>query len=283
MYTDCSSRVKWAGLISDPINIRQGVRQGGVLSTSHYKRYNKPLLLQLEERYTDVKIGSINVPHVTVADDLLVLARKYRDMQVILWDVDDNTNRERYCVNPNKSSCLCYNPTKCEAWQSDLMMAGDKIICSESTVHLGISRNVKDKVNVEEKVSIGRKTASSLMGGAGFHSVNGLKTCLNGFIWNTFVVPRLIYGLEIMTLKKGKIDCLEKFQTKSLRQIQGLPDKTPNCITLALLGILSIVTAIHKNSLNLIMSIARNKHFIEDEVAERQLVMKGVKRRAGLT
>ena len=145
MYTDCSSRVKWAGLISDPINIRQGVRQGGVLSTSHYKRYNNPLLLQLEERYTDVKIGSINVPHVTVADDLLVLARKYRDMQVILWDVDANTNRERYCVSPNKSSCLCYKPTKCEARQSDLMMAGDKITCSESTVHLGISRNVKDK------------------------------------------------------------------------------------------------------------------------------------------
>ena len=94
------------------------------------------------------------------------------------------------------------------------MMAGDKITCSESTVHLGISRNVKDKVNVEEKVSIGRKTAYSLME-AGFHSVNGLKTCLNGFIWNTFVVPRLIYGLEIMTLKKGEIDCLEKFQRKS--------------------------------------------------------------------
>ena len=78
-----------------------------------------------------------------------------------------------------------------------------------------------------------------------------------------------------MTLKKGEIDCLEKFQRKSLRQIQGLHDKTPNCITLALLGILPIVTVIHKNSLNIFMSIARNKHFIEYEVAERQLVMKG--------
>ena len=102
-------------------------------------------------------------------------------------------------------------------------MAGDKITCFEYTVHLGISLNVKDKVNVEKKVSIGRKTAYSLMG-AGFHSVNGLKTCLNGFIWNTFVVPRLIYGLEFMTLKKGEIGCLEKFQRKSLRQIQGLPE-----------------------------------------------------------
>ena len=38
LYTYCSSRIKWAGGLSHPINIRQGVRQGGVLSTSHYKR-----------------------------------------------------------------------------------------------------------------------------------------------------------------------------------------------------------------------------------------------------
>ena len=52
---------------------------------------------------------------------------------------------------------------------------------------------------------------------------------------------------------------------------------------MALLGILPNVTVIHKNSLNLFMSKARNIYFIEFEVAERQLVMKGVKRRAGLT
>ena len=28
LYTDCSSRIKWAGGLSHPINIRQGVRQG---------------------------------------------------------------------------------------------------------------------------------------------------------------------------------------------------------------------------------------------------------------
>ena len=29
LYTDCTSKIKWAGLLSDPINIHQGVRQGG--------------------------------------------------------------------------------------------------------------------------------------------------------------------------------------------------------------------------------------------------------------
>ena len=109
LYTDCTSKVKWAGLVSDPINIRQGVRQGGVLSTSHYKRYKNPLLLHLEESYSDVKIGSIKVPHITVADDLAVLSRDPGPQQVKVWDVDNNTRKERYCVNPSKSTTLLYH------------------------------------------------------------------------------------------------------------------------------------------------------------------------------
>ena len=92
---------------------------------------------------------------------------------------------------------------------------------------------------------------------------------------STFIVPRLVYGLEILSLKKNDIENLEKFQRKSLRQIQGLPDKTSNSIVLALLGVLPLESIIQKISLNLFVNISRNEHFIEYDIAERQLVMKG--------
>ena len=76
--------------------------------------------------------------------------------------------------------------------------------------------------------------------GVGFHSGNGLKLCLNSFIWSTFVLPRLTYGLEVFLLRKKDFELLEKIQRKSLKQIQGLPDKTPNVVVLALLGILPV-------------------------------------------
>ena len=110
--------------------------------------------------------------------------------------------------------------------------------------------------------------------GAGFHSVNGLKTFHNGYMWSTFVVPRVIYGLETLSLMKKDIENLEKFLRKSLRQIQGRPDKPPNRIFLSLLGVLPLETVIHKNSLNLFVSIARNSNFIEYDIAMRQLAMK---------
>ena len=84
LYSDCSSRIKWAGSLSHPINIYQGVRQGGVLSTGHYKRYNNPLLLHLEKNHSGMKIGSISIPHITVADDLALLAKEKSNMQVMV-------------------------------------------------------------------------------------------------------------------------------------------------------------------------------------------------------
>ena len=83
-------------------------RQGGVLSTGHYKRYNNPLLLHLEKNYSGMKIGSISIPHITVADDLALLAKEKSNMQVMLWDAENGAGRERYCIHPAKSHTLLY-------------------------------------------------------------------------------------------------------------------------------------------------------------------------------
>ena len=273
LYTDCTSKVKWAGLVSDPMNIPQGMRQGGVLSTSHYKRYKNPLLLHLEESYSDVKIGSIKVPHITVADDLAVLNRDPGPQQVKVWDVDNNI-----LCKPIKKHYLtvsfCQGVGSVE--HPEILMAEDVIPYEQSTTHLGLRRDTTDRPCIEEKVSIGRKTAYSLMG-AGFHSGNGLKVSLNGFLWSIFVLPRMIYGLEALLLRKKDFESLEKFQRKSPKQIQGLPDKTPNSVVLALLGIPPVEVAIHKNSLNLFMNIIKNKSSVEYQIAERQLAMKDIK------
>ena len=83
--------------------------------------------------------------------------------------------------------------------------------------------------------------------------------------------------LEALLLRKKDFESLEKFQRKSLKQIQGQPDKTPNSVVLALLGIPPVAVAIHKNSLNLFMNIIKNKSSVEYQIAERQLAMKDIK------
>ena len=150
MYADCSLRIKWAGGLSDPIDIKQGVRQGGVLSTGHYKRYN-PLLLQLEQRYTEIKIGSINIPYVTVTDDLAVQSSFQSEMQVMVWDVEGNAGRERFIVNPSKSHTLKYPANRNKECAGEIYIYNDRIEDSRKATHLVIVRNVNGKPGIDEK------------------------------------------------------------------------------------------------------------------------------------
>ena len=54
LYSDMTSVVSWKGSNSRSFPLNQGVRQDGVLSTEHYKRYNNPLLWQLENNFQGV-------------------------------------------------------------------------------------------------------------------------------------------------------------------------------------------------------------------------------------
>ena len=58
--------------------------------------------------------------------------------------------------------------------------------------------------------------------GAGFHSINGLKQSVNGKLWSTYVIPRLLYGLEVQELKQSDINQLEQYQRKSLKLTEPL-------------------------------------------------------------
>ena len=55
---------------------------------------------------------------------------------------------------------------------------------------------------------------------------------------------------------------------------QGLPEKTPNCVTLSLLGFPPVELIMHENILNLFVSSARSKESVEYGILKRLLVMK---------
>ena len=73
--------------------------------------------------------------------------------------------------------------------------------------------------------SLGRRSAYALMG-SGFHGMNGISPAISIHIYRTYVLPRVLYGLEGTILKSKHITKLERFHRKTLRQLQTLPDRT---------------------------------------------------------
>ena len=85
-------------------------------------------------------------------------------------------------------------------------------IASEQTTHLGLIRAVKneEKVNIENKITLARKTLYSLLN-TGVHSTNGINPKVSYKIYQAYILPRLLSGLETLQLNQTQINELSLF------------------------------------------------------------------------
>ena len=109
--------------------------------------------------------------------------------------------------------------------------------------------------------------------GAGFHGLNGVNPEVSFSIWQTYVRPRLLYGLESINLSKCDIQNLELYKRKVIRQLLHLPERVATSAIYVLSGQLLVEAEIHKRRLSLYGNIVRND-CIERELAYRQLAVK---------
>ena len=132
LYSNMTAKVKWDGFLSSPVSIRQGVRQGGILSAPHYKRYNNSFLIDVEDRFCGKRIGTVSIPHVTVADDMCFITEEEPEIQPMMSASELQANREHYTIHPTKTVILNYN----DQLQPSVFLYGTTVTAEDQTVHL---------------------------------------------------------------------------------------------------------------------------------------------------
>ena len=136
----------------------------------------------------------------------------------------------------------------------DCFLNGKALGTAEEYKHIGVTRysnlKIANKSLVEERITSARRTAYALMG-AGFHGHNGLNTKVSKTIYNLYVLPRLLYGLETVILLQKDIDSLNDFHKDMLRRIQHLPQRTALPIVCGLVGQFPIEFELHRRQFTL--------------------------------
>ena len=264
--------VKWSGHVSSPFEIRQGVRQGGILSTLHYKLFNNDLLLLLQRLRVGFSIGHIDCCARTCADDVAVLAATVICLQILACVVFYYICREHYTINAQKSAEVDLNEDA--SLDEDLVtLGGEDIGRSPTEVHLGVNRNAKGQVDIAARVQTGRRTMYAMMG-AGAYGSSGVTPPLVAHLWKTYALPRMVYGLEVFNLSNKDILQLEQLQRTVLRQIQSFPINTSLVAVYGLLGVRPIEQELDLRKLTFLGSVLLNKGTLEYEIAQRQLAVK---------
>ena len=67
-------------------------------------------------------------------------------------------------------------------------------------------------------------------------------------MYSTYVLPCLIFNMEVLILTQSQIVTLEKFHRATLRSIQSLPERTSSALAYLLLGALPVGAVIHSHA-----------------------------------
>ena len=270
-----SAKVKLHGLLGDSFSVDQGVGQGKITSTHSYKVYIDGLLHPLTYSGQGAYIGNIYIGSPTCTDDVILVANNIIELQSQLNIVSDYAKRERYQIHPDKSKLIVFgitNPTK-------PMLNGKEIPPNDVLTHLGIDRHAGSSTSddfIEAQISLARRTAYSLMG-TGFHGVNGVSPQYSISVYTTYVLPRMLCGLDAITLKEKHVKSLEQFHCNILRQLQTLPTRTATCAIYLLSGVPTLECLLDIQIASLLVCVGRQPSSPLARIGFHQLSVKNTK------
>ena len=132
---------------------------------------------------------------------------------------------------------------------------------ASETTHLGLIRSEEKENarNIEDRIPLARRTGYSLMK-SGFHGSNGVGPKVSYKIYQSYILPRLLYSMEVLNLNKTETKTLDDFHVDLLRRIQSLPSRTALPAVHLLLGALPLEAEHHKKHLSLVYSIINSNN-----------------------
>ena len=189
--------------------------------------------------------------------------------------VQRNCKQKRVTIHPVKSNIVLLQPHKSVTKKTFLHnLNGKDIQLSSTTTHLGLFRSEinENTVNIEDRLSLARRTLYSLIN-TGVHGSNGLNPRISFKIYQCYVVPRLLFGLEVLPLTVTQISILAKFHINNLRRFQSLPIRTATSAVYLLLGALPIEAELHKRHLSLLFNILTSTNTTIKDLSARQIAI----------
>ena len=142
--------------------------------------------------------------------------------------------------------------------------------------HVGIKRSQKPtaEASIQENISKARKTLYGLMASS-LHGNNGLDPATCVHLLKVYVIPVLLYGLEVQIPSEKACAPLDLMLKQTLKHILSLPNNTADPAPFILSGLIPAEGLIHIKALTFFGNICRlHDSSVERKIAERQLSIK---------
>ena len=178
-------------------------------------------LRRLDEVKGGYHVGEICCAAPTCADGVAAISNMLGALQSMVSSAVDYSEMELYIIQPGKSVILPVNSNfrNCQTGDIAINIGSKPLPNVSESMHMGIlwSANSQESA-VQENIKKARRTIHRLLG-TGLHGENGLDPDTSIHLLQTYVVPVLVYGLEVILPNDIHLDKLERLHKRFLNQI----------------------------------------------------------------
>lgn len=262
MYLQQKLRIRWNTTYSDYFNIRNGVKQGGVISPVLFCVYIDGLLVELEKCGVGCYMGSVFAGAFGYADDLKLLTPTIKSLCTMVTICERYAKKYDVMFNAKKSQLIVYSCSAKQMVDPIILVNGKKVDVCHNVVHLGhlMSNNIY-KFNVSKCIGDFNRQCNMFL--ADFKNANSY---IRNVLFQKYCTS--FYGTQLLPLFDNSILDLYKAWRIAMRRVWRLPWQT-HCNMLPLIaGVMDPELWFAKRAINFlnmaVKSSSQNVNFISN-------------------
>lgn len=223
-YSDTRSYVRTDNMHSEEFSIREGVRQGGVLSPILFNLVMDDVMKETRRETSKLLVGYQNMQPVWInecafADDIVIFARNETELKRNLNTWNNKLSSKNLKINENKTKIMISGKSE----EMVNIEINDQIIEQvNSFKYLGVQ--IESQGHQNQEITARVQSAANL-----YHSIKNtflgkkevsLKTKIS--VFNSVFVPILTFGSESWVLTKRQESLIQAVEMKYLRKVLGV-------------------------------------------------------------
>ena len=220
MFHKSSSRVKWNGKISKPINNRYGVMQGGVLSPKLINEFLQDLRKYLNPKY-GLKIGDLYLACLLFADDIVLFSELAENLQAQIELFYKYCEIWNLIISIAKTKIVIYN--QIYAKHSFSFTLGENALeIVDKYKYLGLWCSNNKNIFVKNHSYLAEQAPKAIFTIRNYsHSLGHLTPKLSLKLFEAQIEPILMYGSEVLFIGK-KMSDFEMVHLSFLKNMLGV-------------------------------------------------------------